>query len=142
MLPDGSVVLAHGRLDLVPSERPRAPDYAMYLDERWRHDTGVTWPCRMIDWPDFGVPTDEDDLFIAVEYLYQRARRVELVEVACFGGVGRTGTVLSCLTVLAGVAPSEAVAWVRANYAARAVETPEQEALVARFAGRHGPTRQ
>jgi len=138
-LPDGSVVLAQGRLDLVPSERPRLPDYAMYLDERWRDDASVTWTCQLIAWPDFGVPADEDELFAAVVDLHERARRGELVEVACFGGVGRTGTVLSCLAVLAGVAPAEAVAWVRTNYLARAVETPEQEELVARFAERVRP---
>ena len=140
-LPDGTVVLAQGRLDIVPSDRPRPPDYAMYLDERWRDDASVTWACRMFDWPDFGIPDDEGELFAAVDDLHARARRGELVEVACFGGVGRTGTVLSCLTVLAGVAPSEAVAWVRANYSPRAVETPEQEALVARFAERVAPDR-
>jgi len=140
-LPDGTVVLAQGRLDILPSERPRPPDYAMYLDERWRDDASVTWTCRMLDWPDFGIPADEDELFAAVDDLHTRARRGELVEVACFGGVGRTGTVLSCLTVLAGVAPAEAVAWVRANYSPRAVETPEQEALVARFAEHTHPNR-
>jgi hypothetical protein len=140
-LPDGTVVLAQGRLDIVPSERPRPPDYAMYLDERWRDDTSVTWACRLIDWPDFGIPTDEGEFFAAVVDLHQRAQRGELVEVACFGGVGRTGTVLSCLAVLSGVAPDDAVAWVRANYLQRAVETPEQEALVARFAERRPPAR-
>jgi hypothetical protein len=42
--------------------------------------------------------------------------------------------VLACLTVLAGVEPAEAVAWVRSHYHRSAVETAEQERLVARFA--------
>jgi hypothetical protein len=140
-LPDGSVVLAHGRLDIVPSERPRPPDYALYLDERWREDNRVTWTCRLVDWPDFGIPDDEDEVFAAIVDLHERARGGQLVEVACFGGVGRTGTVLSCLAVLAGVPPEDAVTWVRTNYSARAVETDEQAALVARFAGQHPPKR-
>ena len=42
-----------------------------------------------------------------------RARRGELVEIGCLGGSGRTGTVLACMAVLAGVPPAEAVDWVR-----------------------------
>ncbi len=132
-LPDGTLVLAQGRLDLVRSERPRQPDFALYLDERWRGDTQVGWPFRMIDWPDFGLPDDEGEMFAAIVDVYRRARAGELVEIACYGGVGRTGTVLGCLTVMAGVAPSDAVSWVRDHYHASAVETLEQEQLILRF---------
>ncbi|MFD0818813.1 protein phosphatase, partial [Micromonospora zhanjiangensis] len=45
------------------------------------------------------------------------------VEVACGGGVGRTGTALAALAVLDGLDPDAAVAWVRAGYRRRAVET-------------------
>jgi hypothetical protein len=45
--------------------------------------------------------------------------------------MGRTGTALACLAVLGGVVPGEAIAWVRANYCPKAVETDEQEAFVA-----------
>ena len=133
-LPDGTVILARGRLDLVPADRPRPPDFAMYLDDRWNGDPQVTWPYRMIDWPDFGLPSDETEVFTAIVDLDQRARTGQLVEIACYGGVGRTGTVLGCLAVLAGVAPSDAVGWVRGHYHPSAVETWEQEQLVARFA--------
>ena len=54
----------------------------------------------------------------------------------CLGGSGRTGTVLACMAVLAGVPGDEAVAWVRGAYRAQAVETPEQEAWVLWFASR------
>ncbi len=133
-LPDGTVILAQGRLDLVPSQRPREPDFALYLDRRWDDDPQVTWPFRTIDWEDFGLPVDEAEIFKAIADLYRRARAGELVEVACYGGVGRTGTVLGFLTVLAGVSPSGAVAWVRDHYHPSAVETGEQEQLIARFA--------
>jgi protein-tyrosine phosphatase len=135
-LPDGTAVLAQGRLGLVPSERPREPDFAVYLDERWRDDPQVTWPCRVIGWEDFGLPVDEAEVFAAIIDLHRRAKAGELVEIACYGGVGRTGTVLGCLTVLAGVAPSDAVAWVRNHYHPSAVQTQEQERLVDRFAQR------
>jgi protein-tyrosine phosphatase len=73
------------------------------------------------------------EFFAAVVDLHRRARAGEVVEVACYGGIGRTGTALSCLAVLAGVSPSEAVAWVRKHYHRLAVETAEQEQLIARF---------
>lgn len=137
-LPDGTLVLAQSRLDLVPSDRPRDPDFAVYLDGRWEDDPLVTWPHRVIDWPDFGVPVDEAEVFAAIVDLYRRVRAGELVEVACWGGVGRTGTVLACLAIAAGVDPAEAVAWVRGHYHRSAVETAEQETLVARFGRSQG----
>jgi protein tyrosine phosphatase len=133
-LPGGTMVLAQGRLGLVPSERPRPPDFALYLDARWRDDPAVVWPFSIIGWEDFGLPTDEAATFAAIVDLYNRAQAGELVEVACYGGIGRTGTVLGCLAVLAGLPAPDAVRWVRNNYHAQAVETPEQEQLVARFA--------
>lgn len=133
-LPDGTEILAQGRLDLVPSDRPREPDFALYLDGRWDDDPTVTWPYRVVGWPDFGLPDDERGLFAAVADLYRRARAGELVEVACYGGIGRTGTVLGCLAVLAGVPPAGVVVWVREHYHPSAIETAEQERLIDRFA--------
>jgi Protein-tyrosine phosphatase len=134
ILPDSTAVLARGRLGIVPPDRPRDPDFGLYLDERWRDDPEVSWPFRLIDWPDFGLPADEADVFEAVVDLHRRARGGELVEIACYGGVGRTGTVLGCLTVLGGVPAPEAVAWVREHYHPSAVETQAQEQLIGRFA--------
>jgi hypothetical protein len=135
-LPDGTVVLAQGRIDLVPSDRPREPDFALYLDGRWEGDPQVTWPCRVIGWEDHGLPSDEAEVFAAVVDLHRRAGEGELVEFACWGGIGRTGAVLACLAVLAGVPPDEAVPWVREHYHASAVETAAQCELVTRFAHR------
>jgi hypothetical protein len=136
-LPDGSSVLAQGRLGLVDSHRPITPGYAVYLDHRWADDPEVRWPCVLVEWPDFGLPSDEDGFFGVVDDLYRRARAGELVEVACYGGIGRTGTVLACLAVLAGIDdPGASVLWVRTNYHSSAVETSDQEALVRRFAER------
>ncbi|EWM19009.1 dual specificity protein phosphatase [Kutzneria sp. 744] len=59
--------------------------------------------------------------------------RDEQVELACGGGRGRTGTALACLAVLDRVPAAEAVAYVRARYDRRAVETPWQRRYVARF---------
>jgi protein-tyrosine phosphatase len=84
------------------------------------------WPYRSIRWPDFWVPLDDADAIAALREAYERAYSGARVEVACRGGVGRTGTALAALAVLDGLAPPEAVAWVRGAYHPRAVETPWQ----------------
>jgi len=107
-----------------------ARDFGLYCDERW----APTWPAEVIDWPDFGVPRDRDAAAEQIRSAFARAQAGERVEVGCAGGLGRTGTVLACMAVLAGVPPGEAVQWGRTNYDTRAVETEEQEQWVAWFA--------
>jgi Protein-tyrosine phosphatase len=85
-----------------------------------------SWPHRVIRWPDFWVPTDRADAVDALREAHRRARAGERVEVACRGGVGRTGTALAALAILDGLPPREAIAWVRRWYHPRAVETPWQ----------------
>ncbi|WP_445671814.1 protein-tyrosine phosphatase family protein [Paenibacillus sp. FSL R5-0378] len=58
---------------------------------------------------------------------------VERVEVACGGGIGRTGTALACLAVIDGVPNHKAVDYIRQHYTPRAVETTWQRHFVSRF---------
>ncbi|MFD5315950.1 protein-tyrosine phosphatase family protein [Streptomyces sp. NPDC127098] len=136
LLPDGAAVRARGLRKPWP-EGP-APDYGLYLGTarlRRRHDARLDWPHEWLDWPDFLLPRDPALAGRLIRDLHARALAGETVEVACDGGVGRTGTVLSCLAVLAGLPPTEAVAWVRAHHHPRAVETPWQRRWITRFAG-------
>jgi hypothetical protein len=105
-------------------------DFGLYCDERW----APTWPAEMIDWPDFGVPSDGETAAAQIRAAFARAQAGERVEVGCVGGLGRTGTVLACMALLAGVPAAAAVEWVRKNYDPRAVETVEQEEWLAWFA--------
>src|ERR1700733_5083401 len=91
------------------------------------------WVHDHLDWPDFGVPADPALVATALGSLLDRARAGEQAEVGCLGGHGRTGTALACLAILAGLPAADAVAWVRARYCSKAVETAEQEAFVAGF---------
>lgn len=136
-LPDGTLVRGRGL------RRPRpggaVPDRGLYLGSgrlRQRYEAELTWSHEWIDWPDFLVPRDRDRAVGLICELYDHARDGERVEVACGGGVGRTGTVMACLAVLAGVPAAETVSWVRAAYHPRAVETPWQRSWVRRFAAR------
>jgi hypothetical protein len=84
------------------------------------------WPARRVRWPDLWVPSDPGDARDALREAHRRARAGERVEIACRGGVGRTGAALAALAVLDGLPADQAVAWVRAGYHRRAVETPWQ----------------
>ena len=128
--PDGTRV----RASSIAERRIDDPErtFGLYLDARWN----PTWPADVIAWRDFGLPEDPEAAARQIEAAFERARGGELVEVGCLGGSGRTGTVLACMAVLAGVPSAEAVAWVRDAYKRQAVETAEQEDWVLWFAGR------
>lgn len=103
------------------------PQLGVYL--LGRRPPASAWEQRWVRWPDFGTPRDTDDALDALRVAYERAEQ-ERVEVACGGGVGRTGTALAVIARFAGVTRDDAVAWVRANYDRRAVETPWQRRWV------------
>ncbi|MEU6034949.1 protein-tyrosine phosphatase family protein [Actinomadura sp. NPDC047616] len=133
-LPDGTWIRGRGLRHPAPDGPP--PDFGLYLGTsrlRRRHEDLLTWPSHWIDWPDFLLPRDRDDAVRRIRALHERARAGEAVEVACGGGVGRTGTVIACLAVLAGLPPSDAVPWTREHHHPRAVETPWQRRWVTRF---------
>jgi hypothetical protein len=126
--PDGTVIDAVGIRDRRLDKPER--DYGFYLDPCWR----PTWNASVIEWEDYGLPVEPETTAAAICNAFSRAKRGERVEVGCIGGLGRTGTVLACMAVLAGIAPQHAVAWVRGHYDPAAVETPEQENWVMWFA--------
>jgi hypothetical protein len=97
-------------------------DFALVLAD----GPAPAWPHRRVRWRDFWVPADSADALDALREVHRRALAGERVEVACRGGVGRTGTALAALAVLDGLVPADAVNWVRADYHRRAVETPWQ----------------
>jgi hypothetical protein len=127
--PDGTLVRASPLSEREAGAGWRA--FGLYCDPAWAPD----WPAEIIDWPDFGVPADAETAARQIQAAFTRARAGERVEVGCRGGLGRTGTVLACMAVLAGVPAGEAVAWVRAHDRPAAVETAAQEAWVGWFAG-------
>lgn len=133
-LPDGVLVRGRGlRNGPVPGP---PPDFGLYLGTsrlRARHDHTLTWPHDWISWPDFLLPRDSAAARAAIRALHARAAAGAAVEVACSGGVGRTGTVIACLAVLSGLPPAEAIAWTRAHYHRHAMETSWQRGWVRRF---------
>ncbi|WP_033295949.1 protein-tyrosine phosphatase family protein [Amycolatopsis jejuensis] len=135
VLPDGAELRARGLGRPAPGGPD--PEFGLYLGSRRmraKYDAALTWEHRWIRWPDFLLPSDRDGARREIEGLHARAKAGEAVEVACYGGVGRTGTVLACLATLGGLPPDDAVAWVRENHHERAVETPWQRRWVRWFA--------
>jgi hypothetical protein len=127
--PDGRTIRGRGlRKDPPPGPDP---EFGVYLLGRPR-PIGP-WPYRLVTWPDFRLPRSTAEARAALDEAYDRAA-TERVEVACGGGVGRTGTGLAALAVVrAGIPPADAVRWVRDRYHPRAVETPWQRRWVRRL---------
>ena len=97
VFPDGTRVIASSVLD--GDERLSGRDFGLYLDPSWN----PTWPAEIIDWPDFELPRDGAHAAAQIYAAFSRAKDGQGVEIGCIGGLGRTGTVLACMAVLAGV---------------------------------------
>ncbi|NLE81426.1 MAG: protein phosphatase [Rhodococcus sp.] len=106
------------------------PSFGLYLTGT--QPSPMSWECRWIRWPDFWLPSDREPFRASLVELWERSEQVR-VEIACGGGIGRTGTALACLAVLDGIAADEAVAYVREHYSRRAVEAPWQRRFVKKF---------
>lgn len=119
--PDGVTVYASSLRDREDNED--APDFGLYLDGGW------TPSCLNyhLGWPDYGIPNRWELAATMIIDTYRKAAEGQWVEVGCLGGHGRTGTVLACMAVLAGVPAKQATQWVRTNYCPETVETEEQE---------------
>ena len=124
-LPSGRLIRGRG----LRGPAPGGPDPQFGLYVVGRAVQGVPWEFHWVAWPDFRLPADPAAAREAFVEAWQRSA-TERVEVACMGGVGRTGTTLACIAVLDGVPAGEAVGYVRRHYHRRAVETPGQRRFV------------
>jgi protein-tyrosine phosphatase len=127
-LPSGRLVRGRGLRKPVPAGPD--PHFGVYL--LGKQPPKVEWESTWIRWRDFWLPSDRTQFRDALRELLDRADS-ERVEIACYGGQGRTGTALACLAVLDGVSSAEAVDYVRTHYSHRAVETPWQRRFVVSF---------
>ncbi|MEU7135011.1 protein-tyrosine phosphatase family protein [Streptomyces sp. NPDC046261] len=127
--PSGVLVRGRGlRHPLPPGPRPSLTVHLL-----GKRPPPAAWESRWVRWPDFRLPKDRRQAREAFAEALARAAH-ERVEIACGGGIGRTGTALACMAVLDGVPAERAVEFVRRHYHRRAVETPWQRRFVRRFA--------
>lgn len=127
-LPSGRLVRGRGLSG--PMWTGDRPEFGLYL--MGRPPAPMSWDVRWVRWPDFWLPRDRRDARNALGEAWRRAES-ERVEIACAGGIGRTGSALACLAVLDGVPARDAVGYVRKHYHPRAVETPWQRRYVTHF---------
>jgi hypothetical protein len=80
----------------------------------------------VLDWPDFGVPSNDEQALSAVIEALGRAQSGQDILVGCRGGIGRTGTIVAAMVMACGVPADRARAWARSHYHPNAVETDEQ----------------
>ncbi|MFM8615334.1 MAG: hypothetical protein ACKOC9_11585 [Alphaproteobacteria bacterium] len=68
-----------------------------------------------LDVPDFGLP-DEAGLRTVLTQMLEAMRDAPdgAYHIGCKAGLGRTGTAMACLAILAGAAEGDPVAWLRA----------------------------
>ncbi len=130
-LPNGARLRGRGLRESA-CEEP-VPEWGLYLLGRPPAET--PWPSRWLRCPDFWLPLPAEEARAAFEEAHRLAVEGVRVEVACGGGVARTGTALACIAQLGGVSPEDATAWVRRHYRPHAVETPWQRRYVRRFTG-------
>lgn len=120
-----------------------SPNVGVYLDEGWMRgrlatntadDVDMTQPaCIYIGWPDFGV-IDVGLLAEAVEWVIPYVHnKKSIVEIACMGGHGRTGTFLGALLIREGWEPADAIAYIRGGYCDKAIESKTQEELLTSY---------
>jgi protein-tyrosine phosphatase len=130
-LPSGRLIRGRGLRRPLPAGPE--PEFAVYL--LGSSPPPVPWEQRWLRWPDFWLPANERHALAALQEAWRRSEH-QRVEIACWGGRGRTGTALAIIAVLDGVPPARAVTYVREHYSKQAVETPWQSWYVGRVARR------
>ena len=124
---DGKVIsISGGPFDAMP-EGARG----LCLEARAARVAEAEW---QLDVPDYGVP-DEAGLRAILAQMLEAMRTApnDAYHIGCKAGIGRTGTVMACLAIMAGAVEGDPVAWLRAAYFQGAIETPGQEAFVRGF---------
>ncbi|WP_416970860.1 hypothetical protein [Streptomyces sp. 4F14] len=105
-------------------------DFGLYLDERWHGEADARRP-YFVFWPTLEAPVESALLLTRVRELAVEVQGGATLEVACFGGHGRTGAALACLDMaVAGVSARVAVERVRREYCPHAVGSAQLEAFV------------
>ena len=124
------------------------PDMGFYLDEMWGSQgvmvspdfppapwVGATddYPRLLYPWVDHAAPGDLDHFHLACEWVLTELRNGKVIDIGCWGGHGRTGTMLACLLVIQGLDADTAMKQVNDRYCVQAIESFSQETFAARL---------
>lgn len=94
-------------------------------------------PAMNVHIADFGIPKDEQEVRVAILAACYVAAQGYDVYVGCRGGIGRTGTFLSCMAGVLLTKERNPVAFVRKHYIPSAVETDDQHQFIESFVRRN-----
>jgi hypothetical protein len=119
------------------------PTVGVYLDTGWLSGRlacnsdvplDLTQPLSLyIGWPDFGA-LDLELLAEAIDWLIPHLySNKSTIEIACVGGHGRTGTFLAAVMIHEGWAVKDAIEYIRGGYCNKAIETVDQEDMLAQY---------
>lgn len=107
-------------------------DFGMRKDDRaypWVEGDSFLFPIA-----DMGVPANLTQFTKLLEYLWANLEAGKKIHIGCIGGHGRTGMVLAALvTMMTG--EKDSIAYVRANYCPKAVESKAQVDWLAKHFG-------
>jgi protein-tyrosine phosphatase len=125
-------------VDLTTEADPLEPYEDLLLEEAEARDMAVEYarfPIR-----DVSVPKRPEDMVAILDHIDRRLADGRTVYVHCWGGVGRTGTVVGCYLVRRGASGEEALArledlWstvseAKREYFPRSPQTRQQETMV------------
>ena len=120
------------------------PTVGVYVDDGWlegrlasndqSRELDVKQPTALyVGWGDFKA-IDVKVLAEAIEWVVPFVHnRQDIIEIACIGGHGRTGTFLASLLVREGWAPTDAIEYIRGGYCKKAIESKPQEELITEY---------
>ena len=119
------------------------PTVGVYLDTGWLSGRlacnsdvplDLTQPVSLyIGWPDFGA-LDLELLSEAIVWLMPHLYDSKnIIEIACMGGHGRTGTFLEAVMIHEGWAVRDAIEYIRGGYCNKAIENRDQEDMLEQY---------
>ena len=149
VLTEGHTVYLSGHSSGV-SKEDNLPNVGVYLDRGWIDKRAVpflsntNWSPSAADsidviyvnWPDHGTIPDVN-LKLLVSHIMALVTVGKRVEIACWGGHGRTGTLAAALLASANpdLTAKEVIERVKDGYCKEVIETIGQENMIARFLG-------
>lgn len=132
------------------SKDDNLPDVGVYLDRGWIDKRSVPFLSNTdwspsaegsidviyVNWPDHGT-IPEVNLKLLVSHIMALVTEGKRVEIACWGGHGRTGTLAAALLASANpdLTSKEVIKRIKDGYCKEVIETTGQENMIARFLG-------
>ena len=120
-------------IDLTDEREGPAPYVPILFERALARDIGVAH--RRFAFPDFGVPSAAL-MRTTLDAIYEAIDAGDMLYLHCWGGIGRTGTVVGCLLCEQGFSAAEALAvidrkWLSMEKRGRHPRSPETAAQVA-----------